>query len=99
MMELEKSDAWQRHQLAAVERMQKDLARYSHPVIRGVGLFGVAYLASWAAIIVPGASAVSMPLAMVTAFSAAAVVLGAPAFALAVGVERHLRERLEGSGC
>ena len=30
MMELEKSDAWRRHQLAAVERMQRDLARYTH---------------------------------------------------------------------
>jgi hypothetical protein len=98
-MELEKSDAWQRHQQATVERLQKDLARYSHPVIRGVGLFGVAYLSSWAAIIVLGAGAVSMPAAIVAAFSAAVVVLGAPAFALAVGVERHLRGRLEGRGC
>jgi hypothetical protein len=98
-MELEKSDAWRRHQRATVERMHKDLARYTHPVIRGVGLFGVAYLASWAAIIVLGAGAVSMPVAMVAALSGAVVVLGAPAFALAVGVERYVRGRLEGHGC
>ena len=42
MMEIEKSDAWQRHQLATVERMQRDLARWTHPVIRAVGLCGVA---------------------------------------------------------
>jgi ethanolamine ammonia-lyase large subunit len=65
MMEIEKSDAWQRHQLAAVERMQRDLARYTQPVIRVVGLCGVAYL-----------------------------VLGAPVFVLAVGVEQYFRGRL-----
>lgn len=99
MIELEKSDAWQRHQLAAVERMQRDLARYTHPVIRAVGLCGVAYLASWAALMLLGTGGESMPAAMVAAFSAVVVVLGAPAFALAVGVERHLRGRLEGRGC
>jgi len=93
MMEIEKSDAWKRHQLAAVERMQRDLARYSHPVIRAVGLCGVAYLASWVVVIVLGAEAMAMM--AVVAVSAAVLVLGAPAFALAVGVERYLRGRLE----
>ena len=92
-MEIEKSDAWKRHQLAAVERMQRDLARYSHPVIRAVGLCGVAYLASWVVVIVLGAEAMAMM--AVVAVSAAVLVLGAPAFALAVGVERYLRGRLE----
>ena len=96
MMELEKSDAWQRHQLVAVERMQKDLAHYTHPVIRAVGQCGVAYLASWAVLMALGAGALSLPVAVVAAMSAVALVLGAPAFALAIGVERHLRGRLEG---
>lgn len=90
-MEIEKSDAWQRHQLAAVERTQRDLARYTHPVIRAVGLCGVAYLASWAVVMVLGAAAGAMM--VVAAMSAGMLVLGAPAFALAVGVERYLRGR------
>jgi hypothetical protein len=91
-MEIEKSDAWQRHQLATVERMQRDIARLTHPVIRAVGLCGVAYMASWAVVMVLGTSAGAM---VVVAASAAALVLGAPAFVLAVGVERYARGRLE----
>lgn len=93
MMEIEKSDAWQRHQLAAIERMQRDLARWTHLVIRAVGLCGVAYLASWAVVIVLGASAGAT--VAVAAVSAAALVLGAPAFVLAMAVERCFRGRLE----
>lgn len=91
-MEIEKSDAWQRHQMATVERMQRDLARYTHPVIRAVGLCGVAYLASWAVVMVLGAAAGAM--VVVAAVSAAALVLVAPAFVLAVGVERYFRGRV-----
>jgi hypothetical protein len=91
-MEIEKSDAWQRHQLAMVERMHRDLERLTHPVIRGAGLCGVAYLASWVVVIVLGAGAGAT--VVVAAVSAAALVLGAPAFALAVGVERYFRGRL-----
>ena len=91
MMEIEKSDAWQRHQMATVERMQRDLARYTHPVIRAVGLCGVAYLASWVVVMVLGAGAGAM--VVVAALSATVVVLGAPAFALAVGVEQYFRGR------
>lgn len=93
MMEIEKSNAWQRHQLAAVERMQSDLTRLTHPVIRAVGLCGVAYLASWAAVLLLGAGAGTM--AAVAAMSAVVLVLGAPAFALAVGVERVFQTKLE----
>lgn len=92
MTEIEKSVGRQRHQLATVERIQGDLARYTHPVIRAVGLCGVAYLASWAVVMVLGAAAGAM--VVVAAVSAAVLVLGAPAFALAVGVERYLRGRL-----
>lgn len=92
MMEIEKSDAWQRHQLATVERMQRDLARLTHPVIRAIGLCGVAYLVSWAVVMVLGAGAGAM--VVVAVMSAAALVLGTPAFALAVAVERYFRGRL-----
>lgn len=92
MMEIEKSDAWQRHQLATVERMQRDLARLTHPVIRAVGLCGVAYLVGWAAVMVLGVAAGAM--VVVAAVSAAVLVLGAPAFVLAVGMERYLRGRV-----
>jgi len=93
MMEIEKSDAWQRHQMATVERMQRDLARWTHPVIRAVGLCGVAYLASWAVVMALGAAAGAM--VVVAAVSAAVQLLGAAGFALAGGVERYLRGRLE----
>lgn len=92
-MEIKKSDAWQRHQLATVERMQRDLARWTHPVIRAVGLCGVAYLASWAGVMVLGAH-VSTTLVFLATLFAVVMVLGAPAFALAVGVERYMRGRL-----
>jgi hypothetical protein len=92
-MGIEKSVAWQRHQLATMERMQRDLACYTHPVIRVVGLCGVAYLASWAVVMVLGAGTWAM--VVVAAVSAAALVLGAPAFVLAVGLERYARGRLE----
>lgn len=92
-MEIEKSDAWQRHQLATVERMQRDLARYTHPVIRAVGLCGVAYLASWAVVMVLGAAAGAT--VVVAAVSAAVLVLSTPTFVLAAGMERYLRGRLE----
>jgi hypothetical protein len=91
-MKIEKSSSWKRHHMAVVERMQRDLARLTHPVIRVVGLCGVAYLASWAVVMVLGAAAGSM--VVVAAVSAAALVLGAPAFALAVAVERYFRGRL-----
>ena len=95
MMEIYKSDAWQRHQLATVERIQRDLSRYTHPVIRMVGLCGVAYLASWAVVMVLGETDAGA-MAVVAALSAAFLVLGAPALTLAVGVERYMRMRLEG---
>jgi hypothetical protein len=76
-----------------VERMQRDLARLTHPVIRAVGLCGVAYLASWAVVMPLGAEAAAM--VVVAAVSAAMLVLCAPAFVLAIGVERYARGRLE----
>ncbi|WP_116134213.1 hypothetical protein [Tropicimonas sp. IMCC34043] len=76
-----------------MERMQRDLARYTHPVIRAIGPCGVAYLASWAMVMALGAEAGAM--VVVAAMSATVLVLGAPAFALAVAAERHFRGRLE----
>jgi hypothetical protein len=96
MIKIEKSDTWQQHQLAAVERMQRDLARFTHPVIRGVGMCGVAYLTSWLVVMVLGAGGVSMAVVVVAGLSAAVVALGAPAFALTLAVEQYLRERLHG---
>lgn len=93
MIEIEKSDVWQRHQLATVERMQRDLARFTHPVMRFVALCGVAYLASWAVVMVWGVGTGAMVL--VVTLAAVVLVLGALAFALAVGVERFFRGRLE----
>lgn len=60
---------------------------------------GAAYLASWAAVMLLGVGGVSMPVAVIVAMSGAVVVLGAPAFALAMGVERYVRGRLDGRGC
>jgi len=95
-MDLRQSETWRRHQLAAVERMQADVARYTHPVMRAVSLSGVTYLAAWAAILTlwqDGGTPATVALA--AGLSAAVVLLGSPAFALAAGLEWYFRRRLK----
>lgn len=92
-MELKQTEAWQRHQMATTERMQADVGRYTRPVMRGMGVCSLAYLASWGLVWASGADAGAQVVA-VAGLSGLAVVLGGPAFALAVGVERYFRRRL-----
>lgn len=91
-MDLRQSETWQRHQLAVTEHMQADIARYTHPVMRTVSLCGVAYLTAWAALM----CGAPVMVALVAGLTAAIVLLGAPAFVLAAGIEWYFHRRLAG---
>lgn len=97
-MELKQTEAWQRHQMATMERMQADVGRYTRPVMRVMGVCSLAYLVSWGMVWAVGADG-GAPVVAVTGLSGLVVVLGTPAFALAVGVEGHFRRRLRGVPC
>lgn len=92
-MELKQTDAWQRHQMATMERMQAEVGRYTRPVMRVMGVCSVAYLASWGMVGASGTDG-GAAVAAVAGLSGLVVALGAPAFALAVGVEGYFRQRL-----
>ncbi len=92
-MELKQTEAWQRHQMATTERMQADVGRYTRPVMRVMGVCSLAYLASWGLVWAVEADG-RAPVVAVAGLSGVVVVLGAPAFALAVGVEGYFRQRL-----
>lgn len=92
-MELKQTEAWQRHQMATTERMQADVGRYTRPVMRVMGVCSVAYLASWGLVGASGTD-VGAPMVAVAGLSGLVLVLGAPAYALAVGVEGYFRQRL-----
>lgn len=97
-MELKQTEAWQRHQMATTERMQAEVGRYTQPVMRAMGVCSLAYLASWGLMWVFGAEG-RAPVVAVAGLSGVVVVLGAPAFALAVGVEGYFRRRMRGVQC
>ena len=92
-MELKQTQAWQRHQMATMERMQADVGRYTRPVMRVMGVCSLAYLTSWGLVWTLGTDGGTAVVA-VAGLSGVVVVLGAPAFALAVGVEGYFRRRL-----
>lgn len=92
-MELKQTEAWHRHQMATTERVQADVGRFTRPVMRAMGVCSVAYLASWGLVWVCGAEA-RAPVVAVAGLSGLVVAMGAPAFALAVGVEGYFRQRL-----
>lgn len=108
-MDLRQSESWRRHQLATVERMQADVALYTHPVMRVVGLSGVAYLIAWSAMMVWKGAHLPLAMEMIAGMTAAVVLFSVPAFALATGIECYFRRRLArfhagvaqpaGSGC
>lgn len=95
-MELKRPQAWQRHQLAAIERMKADISRYTDPVIHIMGICSLVYLATWCPIWIFWAEggAPWLPL-LVATLSGIVVVITAPVFALAVGIERYLCRRLQ----
>lgn len=91
-MELKQTEAWQRHQMATTERMQAEVGRFTRPVMRVMGLCSLAYLASWGLVWASGADGSAV--VAVAGVSGSVVVLGAPAFALAAGLEGHFRQKL-----
>lgn len=95
-MDLRQSEAWQRHQLAAIERMQADLGRYTRPVMSIMANCSLVYLMTWGPLCafweignVPW-----IPL-LAAAFSGVVVAITFPAFALAVGIENYFYRRLD----
>lgn len=94
-MDLRQPETWQRHQLAAIERMQADIGRYTRPVISIMGMSSMAYLMTWWPLVTfwEAGDMPWLPLAAV-ALSAVILTLTTPAFALAVGIETYFRRRL-----
>lgn len=94
-MDLRQPEAWQRHQLVAIERMQADISRYTRPVISIMGISSMAYLITWWPLVTFW-EAGDMPwLPLITVvFCACIITLTAPAFALAIGVESYFCRRL-----
>ncbi|ATG49280.1 hypothetical protein CEW89_17880 [Celeribacter ethanolicus] len=94
-MDLRQPETWKRHQLAATERMQSDIGRFTRPVIDLMCGFSMAYLMSWGMLCVLWGGD-SMPWAplLIASISALVVVLALPAFVLAVGIESYFSRRL-----
>lgn len=94
-MDFTHTKTWQCHQLASTEKMQREITRFTRPVLIAAAAVSLAYLAIWALVynfwdagILPGL----LPLAAaVTGF---AVVILFPAFALALGIEQYFEKRL-----
>lgn len=94
-VKLRQPETWQRHQLAAIERMQADLGRYTRPVMSIMGVSSLAYLLTWGPLLAfwEAGNMPWLPL-LIAAICACIITLTAPAFALAVGVERYFCRRL-----
>lgn len=95
-MDLRQPETWQRHQLAAIERMQADIGRYTRPVMTIMGISSLVYLMTWGPLIAfwGGSNLPWLPL-LTAALSACIMTLTAPAFALAVGIESYFCRRLQ----
>lgn len=94
-MNLKQSKSWQRHQLAAVERMQADIGRYTRPVISIMGISSLAYLMTWGPLVAFwGAGDMPWLPLMTAGLCACLITLIAPVFALAVSLEHYFRRRL-----
>lgn len=95
-MDLRQPKAWQRHQLAATERMRADIGRYTHAVMNLMGTFSLVYLLTWGPLCLfweVGGMPI-LPL-MTATFSGIVVTITFPAFALAVGIEGYFYRRLK----
>ena len=94
-MDLRQPESWQRHQLAATERMQTDIGRYTRPVISIMGISSLVYLMTWGPLVTFwGAGNMPWLPLLTAALSACVTTLVAPAFALAVGIESYFCRRL-----
>lgn len=94
-MDLRQPETWQRHQLAAIERMQADIGRYTRPVMSIMGISSMAYLMTWWPLVTFWkAGDMPWPPLIAVVFCACVITLTAPAFALAIGVESYFCRRL-----
>lgn len=94
-MKMSQPETWQRHQLAAAERIQADVARFTRPVMNITTIFSLVYLMTWGPLFAFGTVG-SMPLVplLTAAVSGCVIALSMPAFALAIGIETYFRHRL-----
>lgn len=94
-MDLKQPEAWQRHQMAATERMQADIGRFTRPVMNIMATCSLVYLMTWGPLCAFWEVG-NMPWApLVTATSSGLIVaMTFPAFALAVGIESYFCRRL-----
>ena len=97
-MEFRQSGTWQRHQLAAIERMQIDIGRLTRPVMSLTGTFSLVYLLTWCPLYL-GLSAEELPLIylVLAGISGMVVAMIFPSFALAVAIEGYFYRRLGSS--
>lgn len=94
-MDLRQPEAWQRHQLAATERMQADLGRFTRPVMSIMATCSLVYLMTWGPLCAFwGAGNMPWIPLLAAAFSGIAVAMIFPAFALAVGIESYFCNRV-----
>lgn len=84
---------WQRQKMVVIERLHSDLARFTDPIFHIVLFAAVIYLPCFALVMVGGAVPVGA-LAALLAISTVALVIAAPAFALAASIEGYFRCRL-----
>ncbi len=94
-MDLRQPEAWQRHQMAAIERMQADIGRYTRPVMSVTATCSLVYLMTWGPLCAfwEVGNMPWLPL-LASALSACVIALTAPAFALAVGIESYFCRRI-----
>ncbi|SPH20354.1 hypothetical protein ASD8599_01090 [Ascidiaceihabitans donghaensis] len=94
-MNLRQPEAWQRHQLAATERMQADIARYTRPVMNITCTCSLFYLMTWGPLCAFWVAGEMPWLPMIgVAISGIVIALSFPAFALALGIEQYFCHRL-----
>ena len=84
---------WQRQKMVVIERLHNDLARFTDPIFHIVLFAAVIYLPCFALVMVGGAVPVGA-LAALLAVSTVALVIAAPAFALAASIKGYFRCRL-----
>lgn len=95
-MDLRRPEAWQRHQMAAIERMQTDIGRYTRPLMSVTATSSMAYLLTWGPLCAfwEVGNMPWLPL-LTAACSGLIVAITFPAFALALGIEGYFHRRLK----
>lgn len=94
-MNLTVTKAWKSHQLATTEKIQRDIFRFTHPLLFISAVTSLTYLTIWT-LVYCFWEAGFLPdvLPLVAAGAGLAVVLLFPAFVLALRVERAIENQL-----